>query len=128
MTVDDIIPEHAQLALAEGRARLDRLSTLDADRMFESLAWLAGYRPAIFDTTLNATEPCTSDDSPDPAENPEPYCTICGADVGIFLRFGLDWRHYRGDGTVSQIELFEADHAPVIAWRLASASSEPKAR
>jgi hypothetical protein len=57
-----------------------------------------------------------------PATEPEPYCVICGADAGIFLRLGLDWRHYRGDGTTAgQIELFDAGHTPIIAWRPAPA-------
>jgi hypothetical protein len=72
----------------------------------------------LFDATLDATEPCTDDDNPDPADNPEPFCMVCGADVGIFLRFGLDWRHYRGDGTtVGLIELFDPGHVPIIGWR-----------
>jgi len=31
----------------------------------------------------------------------------------------VDWRHFRGDGTVSStIELFDAGHAAAVAWRL----------
>jgi hypothetical protein len=93
--------------------------------MTMALTWLAGYSPAVFDATLDATEPCTDDDTPDPATDPAPFCVICGADVGIFLRFGLDWRHYRADGTtVGQIELFDPGHTPVIAWRSAPEGSE----
>jgi hypothetical protein len=125
VTVDDIIPQRDRLTLAEANKRLARLNTLDADRMAEALAFLSGFHPAIFDTTLDATEPCTADDTPDPADDPEPYCIVCGADVGIFLRFGLDWRHYRGDGTViGEIELFDAGHAPIIAWRSVIKASE----
>lgn len=62
----------------------------------------------------------------------EPVCVICGEKIGIFLRLGLDWRHYRetresslvsgqdrlsGTG-VGQIELFDPGHAPVVTWRL----------
>src|SRR5271165_6941512 len=93
--------------------------------MATALTWLAGFSPSVFDATLDATEPCTDDDTPDPAEHPEPFCAVCGSDVGIFLRFGLDWRHYRGDGTtVGLIELFDPGHTPVIAWRPATAASE----
>ena len=97
--------------------------------MATALIWLAGFSPSVFDATLDATEPCTDDDTPDPAEHPEPFCMLCGADVGIFLRFGLDWRHYRGDGTTAGlIEIFDPGHAPVIAWRPAPATSESVAR
>jgi hypothetical protein len=117
VTVHDIIPQLSRDADAETHKRLTRLAALDADRMAIALTWLAGYSPTVFDTTLDATEPCT-DDTPDPTADPEPFCAICGDDVGIFLRFGLDWRHYRGDGTTAgPIELFDPGHAPVIAWR-----------
>jgi hypothetical protein len=129
VTVDDIIPQRAQDALTRAHQRLIRLATLDSARMIEALTWLSGYSPSTFDATLDATEPCTDDDTPDPAADPEPYCTICSADLGIFLRFGLDWRHYRGDGTtVGLIELFDPGHAPIVAWRPASAAKESAAR
>jgi hypothetical protein len=127
VTVNDIIPQLSRGADAEARKRLTRLAALDTDRMTEALTWLAGYSPTVFDATLDATEPCTDDDNPDPADNPEPFCLVCGADVGIFLRFGLDWRHYRGDGTTAgPIELFDPGHAPVIAWRPAAEHRELK--
>lgn len=122
MTVTEIIPQLRRGADAEARKRLSRLAALDSDRMATALTWLAGFSPSVFDATLDATEPCTDDDTPDPAEHPEPFCMVCDADVGIFLRFGLDWRHYRGDGTTAGlIELFDPGHAPIIAWRPASA-------
>lgn len=63
---------------------------------------------------------------------PEPMCGICGEAIGIFLRLGLDWRHYRetrdaiiaggehrlGGTGVGQIELFDPGHAPAVTWRL----------
>ena len=129
MTVTEIIPQLRRGADAEAHKRLSRLAALDSDRMAMALTWLAGFSPSVFDATLDATEPCPDDDTPDPAEHPEPFCMVCGADLGIFLRFGLDWRHYRGDGTtVGQIEIFDPGHAPVIAWRPAAEASESAAR
>jgi hypothetical protein len=129
VTVKDIIPQRPQDTLAKADERLTRLRALDADRMTEALTWLAGYSPTIFDATLAATEPCTDDDTPDPVENLEPFCSLCGADVGIFVRFGLDWRHYRGDGTTAGMnELFDPGHAPVVAWRRPAVSIESAAR
>jgi hypothetical protein len=129
VTVDDIIPQRAQDALTQAHQRLIRLATLDSARMTDALTWLSGYSPSTFDATLNATEPCTDDDTPDLAEDPEPFCTVCGANLGIFLRFGLDWRHYRSDGTTAgPIELFDPGHAPVIAWRPTPAPTDPTLR
>jgi len=55
-------------------------------------------------------------------DDPEPYCSTCGASVGIFIGHGDAWLHYTGEGTVaSPVELFDAGHAPVIAWREAVA-------
>lgn len=128
MTVENIIPQHIQDRRTQARQRLARLKALDPDRMAEALTWLSGYSPLVFDATLDATEPCTDDDTPDLARDPEPICAICGSDLGIFLRFGLDWRHYRGDGTTSgPIELFDPAHAPVLAWRSAQAPTDSTA-
>jgi hypothetical protein len=56
---------------------------------------------------------------PDPAREPEPLCAECSAQIGVFLRFGLDWRHYKSNGTIiGRIELFDPGHASVVAWRL----------
>jgi hypothetical protein len=57
VTVDDIIPQHAQDALTQARQRLIRLATLDSARMTEALTWLSGYSPSTFDATLDATDP-----------------------------------------------------------------------
>ena len=58
-------------------------------------------------------------DDEDPCQEPEPFCAECGADIGIFLRYGTDWRHYLGDVTTTgQIEVFDPGHDPIVAWRL----------
>jgi hypothetical protein len=98
--------------------RLERLASVDVPRMAAALAFLAGCAPETFDYVLDGVEPFPGGE-PDPWDEPEPYCTLCGGQVGIFLRLGLDWRHFRGDGTVtSKIELLDAGHVPVVAWRL----------
>jgi hypothetical protein len=52
----------------------------------------------------------------------EPYCSTCGASIGIFIGHGDAWLHYTGEGTVaSPVELYDAGHAPVVAWRPAGA-------
>ena len=79
------------------------------------LLWLAMNFPAVCDAMLDKIEYDAVDD-PDPGREPEPFCVVCGAHIGVFLRFGLDWRHFRGDSTtIGQIELFDPGHQPVVA-------------
>lgn len=92
--------------------RMELLGQLTVKQCTDALLWLAGYAPGIFDAVLDAVEPCPGDGS----EDPEPYCERCGADIGVFLKFGLEWRHYRGEG-LSDLELFDPGHQPVLAWR-----------
>jgi hypothetical protein len=98
-----------------GRQRVQRLGTFSARQVTDAMIWLAGYAPQAFDAALDAIEPCVGDGS----EEPAPICGQCGADIGIFLKYGLDWRHYRG-ARVSDIELFDPGHSPVLAWRTAT--------
>ncbi len=98
--------------------RITRLGMLAPEDMSAGLLWLAMNFPAVCDAMLDKLEHDAIDD-PDPCREPEPFCAECGADIGIFLRLGLDWRHYRGDGTIiGQIELFDPGHDPAVAWRL----------
>jgi hypothetical protein len=98
------------------RDRLARLDMLDPKDKTAGLIWLAMHYPAVFDAVLDKVERDDEDDGDVTSDEPEPYCALCGADIGIFLRFGLDWRHYRGGTTISKIEQFDAGHAPVVAW------------
>jgi hypothetical protein len=84
--------------------------------MSEALQFLAGFDPCTFDAILDAVEPCGENGNPE--GDSVPYCVACGAELGIFLRYGLGWRHYldRGDGMTSGcFEVFDADHAPFLA-------------
>ncbi len=98
--------------------RVSRVSLLAAEDAAAGLLWLAMNFPGICDAMLDKLQ---SDDIDDeyPGHEPEPFCAECGSDIGIFLRYGLDWRHYRANGTTSrQIELTDPGHDPVVAWRL----------
>jgi hypothetical protein len=79
----------------------------------DALLWLSGYAPAVFDDVIDAVQPCPGDGTDDPA----PFCEQCGADIGIFLKLGLDWRHYRGT-IPGPLELYDPGHRPVLAWRI----------
>lgn len=97
--------------------RLDRLAMLDPEDKTAGLVWLAMHYPAVFDAVLDKVERDDEDDGDVVSDEPEPYCALCGADIGIFVRFGLDWMHYRGGTTIAKVEQFDAGHAPVVAWR-----------
>jgi hypothetical protein len=97
--------------------RMDRLASITAEQMAFAMSFLAGFTPETFDAILDAAEPCSSDLlGPDEAE---PRCAECGALIGIFLKHGLNWQHYRGDGTTAgKQEIFCLGHDPVVSWRL----------
>jgi hypothetical protein len=92
--------------------RMERIGQLTTKQLTDALLFLAGYAPAVFDAVAEAVEPCAGDGSDDPA----PFCATCGGDIGVFLKFGLDWRHYTGTD-LSDIELTDPGHRPVLAWR-----------
>jgi hypothetical protein len=52
------------------------------------------------------------------AEDPAPVCAHCGSDIGIFLKYGLQWRHYRGGEALGRAEIFDPGHDPELAWRV----------
>jgi hypothetical protein len=132
------LSQHAQDPHLVQRRRTQRLRTFSPKQMAVGLSWLSGYDPRTFDAVLDAAEPRPGDEDLHGRE-PEPVCGQCGSAIGIFLRLGLDWRHYRetrdpgpGDEQGSamrfgRIELFDPGHAPVVTWRLLdeAASSNP---
>ena len=62
------------------------------------------------------------DEARDDEDDFEPYCSTCGATVGIFIGHDDAWLHYTGEGTTaSPVELYDAGHAPEVAWRPAGA-------
>jgi len=91
--------------------RVERIGQLTTRQLTDALLWLAGYAPDVFDVVADAVEPFAGDGSEDPA----PFCAVCGGDIGVFLKFGLDWRHYRGTD-LTDLGLFEPGHRPVLAW------------
>lgn len=103
--------------IADPSGRLGRLAALEPDRLAESLVFLVGFAPTVFDSILDASEPCLDDERPSDEDALEPFCASCGSRVGIFLSRGSEWLHYAGDPADRDVEPCEADHAPVIAWR-----------
>lgn len=104
--------------------RLELLGVMDSDDMRTSMAFLAGMFPQMFDFALVRDRALIDrlygrlDETRDDGD---PYCTVCAGSVGIFHGHGDGWHHYRGEGTVaSPVELFDAGHAPAVAWRVAA--------
>jgi len=118
MTVGSIVTQQRRSVRETAKARrIERLRGLDAERLFMSLEFLAGFRPAVFDAVLDASEP---GDEPDPGLEPEPFCTECGACAGIFWILGEDWHHFRpGADPEGRPEVYDPGHTPVIGWRTA---------
>jgi hypothetical protein len=105
-----------------------RMHGLSHQQLADRLNWLSWYQPSIFTAVmdymdfsdaLSADADPASPESGDRGcdEEPAPVCGQCGADIGIFIKFGLDWRHYVGT-TFDDIELFDPGHAPLLAWRI----------
>jgi hypothetical protein len=105
-----------------------RLRGLTHQQLTDRLNWLSWYQPGIFAAVMDYMEfsdtlAADADPTgPDPDDGgydgePAPVCGQCGADIGIFIKFGLDWRHYVAT-TLDDIELFDPGHAPVLAWRV----------
>jgi hypothetical protein len=120
MTMDSIFYQPEDIAPIPEISQLDRISRLAAlgpEDTVAGLLWLAMNFPAVCDAMLDKTEFDAVDDE-DPAPEPEPFCAECGTDIGIFLRYGTDWRHYLGDVTTGQIEVFDPGHDPVVARRM----------
>lgn len=109
--------------------RIDRLAALTPEDKTAGLVWVALHAPATYDAMLDALEADARDDAAAVSEEPEPYCLLCDAPVGIFLAHGSDYRHYRGVLTAtSKPRPYKADHPPVIAWRPARAAAIPPTR
>jgi hypothetical protein len=69
------------------------------------------------------TNPDPDRDDFDYGHKPVPVCGRCGADIGIFIKFGLDWRHYREGATLGTAEIFDPGHSPKLVWRIPDPTS-----
>jgi hypothetical protein len=110
-------PGYAALEFSP-QERAERLGTTSPEQRRQALQFLSGYAPAVFDTVLDAVEPCDENVGPDADEDAQPLCAVCGEPVGIFLLLGLDWRHYRGENPGGPFEIFDPGHEPIVTWRL----------
>ena len=114
-----IIAEDAQSALPipvmGPHPRLDRLNAATSTQMKTALIFLSAFSPYAFDHAMDAAD--FNDDDPGATGEAEPTCELCGASIGIFLERGLDWLHYKGDGTTAGAQrIYNPGHTPVVTW------------
>jgi hypothetical protein len=107
---------------ATGAATLGRL--LDVEQIKRTLAFLAGYRPAVFeaapDDALREALRLRLDGRMARGGGPDPYCTVCGEPTGIFLGYGPNWHHFRvpvAEPGADPAGVYATGHTPVIGWR-----------
>ena len=115
----------------------ERLRGLSAQQLLDAMTFLSFWSPSAFAAVLDYCEATDwgwsgfdpdlipdqdGDDNRD--DSPAPVCARCGGDLGIFLKFGLDWRHYRGQG-LDDIELYDPGHAPELTWRVLASPRTP---
>jgi hypothetical protein len=113
----------------------ERLRGLSHGQLADRLRWLSWYQPGTFTAVMDYMEfsDALAADT-DPARpgsdaagsaagaDPFPVCATCGADIGIFVKFGLDWRHYREGTALGKAEIFDPGHTPEPLWRIPGAS------
>ena len=113
----------------------ERLHGLSAQQLLDAMTFLSFWSPPAFTAVLDYCEATNwgwSDFDPDLIPDGDAdvddsrasVCARCGGDLGIFLKFGLDWRHYRGQG-LDDIELYDPGHAPELTWRTPAAPRTP---
>ena len=113
----------------DGDQFTERLQGLTHEQLLNAMTFLAFWNASAFTAVLDYCEATAwgedgfdpdlvydPDNDPDPGGDPAPVCGRCGGDLGIFLKLGLDWRHYRGAG-LDDIELYEPGHPPELTWR-----------
>ena len=112
-----------------------RLRGLTHEQLADRLTWLAWYQPGglqrgdgLHGIQRHARRRCR--EPPVPAQSTAAttrYSLRSARDAalifGIFIKFGLDYRHYREGAALGQAEIFDPGHAGELAWRLPGSAS-----
>jgi hypothetical protein len=110
------------------RKRRDRLARATAGQAEAALTYLSVIDPLIFEIAMDAADLTIGEAlgaEPPVDEEPVPVCRRCGSLVGIFLDRGLDWQHFRGDGTTAGAqEIYDPGHPAEVTWRLPAEDPE----
>jgi hypothetical protein len=107
---------------AAARGRRNRLARATAGQAEAALTYLSMIDPLMFEIAMDAADLTAGEASGAEApvdEEPVPVCRRCGDLVGIFLDRGLEWQHFRGDGTTAGAqEIYDPGHPAEVTWRL----------
>ena len=122
------VPAHVHPDEA-ARQRRDRLARATPEQAEAALGHLSMIDPLMFGIVMDAADLVTGEaSSGEAAGNGEavPVCRQCGGQAGIFLDRGLDWQHFRGDGTTAGAqEIYYPGHRPEVPWRLPAETQQP---
>jgi len=104
------------------RKREERLARATAEQAEAALAFLSVIDPLMFEIAMDAGAQtiggAPEEEEPEDQE-PIPVCRRCGGQVGVFLDHGLEWQHFRGDGTTSGAqEIYDPGHPAEVTWCL----------
>ena len=98
----------------------ERLRGLDRQQFAERLTWLSWWSPGSFSVVMDYLEfvdnLAADGENDHDTDDPAPHCTVCGGEVGIFVRYSLNWQHYQTTAEGS-LELFDPGHEPEVGWR-----------
>jgi hypothetical protein len=123
--------EPSPLAELDREDRMDMVNVMTAHERAILLAFIAGTRPGVFDSAVASQSETFADelleridarDAKEEANEPEGYCSVCGANVSWFIGYEGP-QHFRGPHKLitgsERRELFTPDdgHEPAVAWR-----------
>jgi len=125
--LEDLLAAHDEDARRLGQSRAALAAFDEVARILAAFDWEYDDRQlaleAIERAVLTGSQPDHASAEEHQGDEDEPYCQTCGAAVAIFIGHGDAWLHYTGEGTVaSPVELYDAAHAPDVAWRPAGAA------
>jgi len=110
------------------RKRRDRLARATAEQAEAALAYLSAIDPLMFEIAMDAADLVVGEPPRDEAAGDAeavPVCRRCGGQTGIFLDHGLDWQHFRGDGTTAGAQqVYDPGHPAEVTWRLPGENQE----
>lgn len=81
-------PSARPVPAASPHPRLDRITAATSDQLKTALMFLSVFSPDEFDHAMDVADSGRPGPGPDPGEEPEPLCAVCGGSIGIFL--GVD--------------------------------------
>jgi hypothetical protein len=105
------------------RRRRDRLARATAEQADAALTYLSAIDPLAFEMAMDAADQLAVETREE--EQSAPVCRRCAGQAGIFLEHGLDWQHFRGDGTTAGAQvIYDPGHPVEVTWHLPGENPE----